>query len=218
MPLYRSRAPALPLPTNEYDRSQQDQVTNSLRLYFNLLDDALLNLSANDGGRALMFPYGSFSSAVDQENTADNTPQIIATEITDVANSMRYVEDEGIHVDRTGVYNIQFSIQFANTDSQAHNTWVWLKKNGANIASTASKYDAPSSHGSSDGYLIATCNFFLELAAEDYIALWWATAQAKVDATDGVYIEKYDASASPFSVPAVPSVVLTLSFVSAVLP
>lgn len=218
MPLYRSRAPALPLPTNDYDRSQQDQVINSLRLYFNLLDDALLNLSANDGGRALMFPYGSFSSAVDQENTADNTPQIIATEITDVANSMRYVEDEGIHVDRTGVYNVQFSIQFANTLITVQNAWVWLQKNGANIAGSASKYDVHGAHLSSDGYLVATCNFFVPLAAGDCLSLWWATAQAKVDATDGVYIEKYDASASPFSVPAVPSVVLTLSFVSAVLP
>jgi len=218
MPLYRSRAPALPLPTNEYSRPQQDQVTNSLRLYFNLLDDALLNLSANDGGRALMFPYGSFSSIVDQENTANNNPQIVATEVEDVANSMSYVADEGIHVDRTGIYNVQFSIQFTNTDSQAHNTWVWLKKNGSDLAGTASKFDVPSSHGSSDGYLIAACNFFIELAAEDYIALWWATSQAKVGATDGVYIEKYDAAVSPFAVPAVPSVVLTLSFVSAVLP
>ena len=218
MPLYRSKAPALPIPTNEYSRSQQDQLAIALRLYFNLLDDALLNLSANDGARALMFPYGSFSSAVDQENTANDTPQIVATEITDTANSMSYVADEGVYVDRTGLYNVQFSIQFANTDAQAHNTWVWLKKNGADIASTASKYDVHSSHGASDGYLIATCNFFVSLEADDYIAIWWATAQAKVGATDGVYIEKYDASVSPFAVPAVPSAVLTLSFVSATLP
>ncbi len=218
MPLYRSRAPALPLPTNEYSRPQQDQVTNSLRLYFNLLDDALLNLSANDGGRALMFPYGSFSSAVDQENTADNTPQIIATEVTDVANSMSYVADEGIHVDRTGVYNVQFSVQFANTAVTVRNVWVWLKKNGADLAGTGSKFDVHGAHLSSDGYLVAACNFLVPLAAEDYIALWWATELAKVGATDGVYIEKYDAAVSPFAVPAVPSVVLTLSFVSAVLP
>ena len=218
MPLYRSRAPALPLPTNEYSRPQQDQVTNSLRLYFNLLDDALLNLSANDGGRALMFPYGSFSSAVDQENTADNTPQIIATEITDVANSMSYVADEGIHVDRTGVYNVQFSVQFANTAVTVRNVWVWLKKNGADLAGTGSKFDVHGAHLSSDGYLVAACNFLVPLAAEDYIALWWATELAKVGATDGVYIEKYDAAVSPFAVPAVPSVVLTLTFVSAVLP
>ena len=218
MPLYRSKAPALPLPTNDYSRAQQDQVTSALRLYFNLLDDALLNLSANDGGRALMFPYGSFSSAVDQENTADNNPQMIETEVTDTANSMSYVATEGVYVDRTGLYNVQFRIQFANTDSQSQNTWVWLRQNGVDIASTASKYDVPSSHGSSDGYLIAACNFFVSLEADDYIALWWASTKDKIGATTGVYIEKYDALTSPFAVPAVPSAVLTLSFVSAVLP
>jgi hypothetical protein len=38
MATYRVRAPSLPLQPSEYDKSQQDQFQNALRLYFNRLD------------------------------------------------------------------------------------------------------------------------------------------------------------------------------------
>lgn len=38
MPRYNVKAPALPLPTPDYDQRQQDQFQNALRLYFNRLD------------------------------------------------------------------------------------------------------------------------------------------------------------------------------------
>ena len=38
MALYRFKAPALPLPTLEYDKQQQELFSNALRLYFNRLD------------------------------------------------------------------------------------------------------------------------------------------------------------------------------------
>ena len=72
-------------------------------------------------------------------------------------------------------------------------------------------FDVPSKHGSSDGYLIAACNFYVQLAANDTAELW-----AAVDNT-GVYMEAYAAqTAPPFAMPSIPSVVATLTFVSAV--
>jgi hypothetical protein len=44
--LYNIRAPSLPLPTPEYNQSQQDQFQYALRLYFNRLDNYLSQLSA----------------------------------------------------------------------------------------------------------------------------------------------------------------------------
>lgn len=38
MAVYKVRAPALPLPTIEYEQRQQDQFQYALRLYFNQLD------------------------------------------------------------------------------------------------------------------------------------------------------------------------------------
>jgi len=38
MPQYNIKAPALPLPTLDYEQAQQDQFQYVLRLYFNRLD------------------------------------------------------------------------------------------------------------------------------------------------------------------------------------
>jgi hypothetical protein len=43
---YNVRAPALPIPTLDYNKAQQDQFQNALRLYFNRLDNYLTELSA----------------------------------------------------------------------------------------------------------------------------------------------------------------------------
>jgi hypothetical protein len=50
MPLYKARAPALPLPPIEYDQRQQDQFQYALRLYFNRLDTFLEAVGAPAAG------------------------------------------------------------------------------------------------------------------------------------------------------------------------
>ena len=76
------------------------------------------------------------------------------------------------------------------------------------IEGTVSKFDVPGHHGTSDGYLIAACNFYVSLEAGDTVEMW-----AAVEDT-GVYMEAYAAQTSPFAMPSIPSVVATLSFVS----
>ena len=46
MAVYKVRSPSLPLPTPEYDDSQQNQFQNILRLYFNRLDQ--YNIQSSD--------------------------------------------------------------------------------------------------------------------------------------------------------------------------
>jgi hypothetical protein len=50
MPLYKARAPALPLPPVEYDQQQQDQLQYALRIYFNRLDGFLTETSTPQYG------------------------------------------------------------------------------------------------------------------------------------------------------------------------
>jgi hypothetical protein len=45
--IQQPKAPNLVLPSLEYDRSQQDQMQNQLRLYFNQLDNAHLEETTN---------------------------------------------------------------------------------------------------------------------------------------------------------------------------
>jgi len=112
-----------------------------------------------------------------------------------------------IVVDTAGIYNIQFSVQFVNTDNQIHDTDIWFRKNGVDIANSNSQFSVPNIHGGVDGHLIGALNFFVELAATDYIELMWATQNT------GLTIQAIAAQVSPTR-PATPSVIVTVARVS----
>jgi len=207
--------PALPNATGDYDRRAQDEYTRILRLYFNQLSNTFSGLLGTDGGKYLQFPCGSFSRATDFNFATANTATQIPVNTVDLAQGMVYVVGGGVQVLQAGVYNVQYSIQFVNTDSQIHAAWVWLDQNNTPLANTSSKFDVPAKHGASDGYLIAACNFYVAVEAGDTIQLYAAANQVENGVTDGVYLEAYVAQTTPFIMPAVPAAVLTVTFVSA---
>lgn len=200
--------PALPQGELDYKQAYQDQLNNVLRLYFTSMSNNLNALLNTRGGQYLNNPYGAFQNNSNVVLAAANTPTLIPINSTDYANGMSFATGDGIHVTVSALYNYQFSIQFANTDTSIHSAVVWLRKNGVDVPGTASKFDVPSKHGSSDGYLIGACNFYIDLLAEDYVELWWAC-----DSTT-TYLEAYPAQTTPYAHPSIPSVVATLTFVS----
>ena len=215
-------APRLPSATTQYEQQFQDQYSNVLRLYFNGIDTTFGGLLGNTntgqgthpGMAYLAAPYAAIQRTTDKTFTA-NTATQITFDTNDYINDCTNDGTDGIVVNNAGIYNYQFSVQFANTDSQLHTAYVWLRVNNVDVAGTGSKFDVPSKHGSSDGYLIAACNFYVELQAGDYVSMYAAVSQAYVPATTaGIYMEAYAAQTVPFAMPSIPSVVATLSFVS----
>lgn len=214
MGLLKFKAPSLPIPTTDYSQDQQQQLSNALRIYFNQIDNA------NWDGRLVINPYGAIQDTTNQYAAGANTATQVLFNTTDFVNEMSHVTNDGLTVVYSGIYNYQFSIQFANTDSQIHEATVWLKKkasgagSSSNIAGTGSKFSIPNKHGSSDGYLCVAINFFIQLSADDTVELWWEGTQiATSGGATGIYIEAYAAAGH---LPSIPSAVATLSFVSAI--
>jgi hypothetical protein len=108
---------------------------------------------------------------------------------------------------KEGTYNIQFSIQFVNTDANIHDTDVWLRKNGINVVDSNSQFSVPNRHGGVDGHLIGALNLFVDLAPNDYVELMWATTNS------GATIQAIGAQTGPVR-PATPSVIVTVSLAS----
>jgi len=106
-----------------------------------------------------------------------------------------------------GVYNIQFSVQMVNTDANVHDIDVWMRKNGVDVPDSNSQFSIPSKHGSIDGHLIGALNLFIDLAADEFVELMWATTDATTT------IQYIPAQTGPVR-PAAPSVILTVSLVS----
>ena len=207
--------PALPLARDDYDRPYQDQLNNVLRLYFNRLQNIVNQLETGSGaidGSGLRLPYGAFSSDQDQTTTA-NTATLMTLNTTDFANGVSIASSK-ITVATAGIYNLQFSAQFQNTDNQIQDISIWLRQNGANIPGSTGYVSIPAHKSASAGeeaHQITGWNYFVSMAANDYIEIYWSATLASVT------IQHYPTSTGPVR-PSTQSVVATLSFVSALPP
>jgi len=201
--------PSLPLGTDKYERRYQDQFTNILRLYFNQLQNALTEITGNAGGKYLAFPYGAFSSDQDQTAVA-NTATLMTLNTTDFSNEVRIANSE-ITVANAGVYNLQFSAQFRNTDTAFQDVYIWLKQNGADITGSTGFVSIPNRHAGTDGHSIVGWNYFLTMNANDHVKIYWSVPNIAVT------IQHLAASGTPTK-PSTQSVVATMTFVSALPP
>lgn len=209
-----AKPPRLLTAPGQYESRYHDQNNDALRLYFTQQDNALSSVLGSQGGRFINNPYAAIQRTTDKTFTANTATQITFDQ-NDFLNGCENDGTDGILVLYSGIYNYQFSVQLSNTDTQIHSAWVWLRVNNVDVPGTGSRFDVPNKHGSSDGYLIAACNFYVQLNAGDTVELWAAVAQAYVPTvSNGVYMEAYPAQTTPFAMPAIPSVVATLSFVS----
>lgn len=173
-------------------------------------DSVIILVPYSAAAGADRLPYGAISyNGISTPDQYATTATAFSFDTEDFNNGV-YLSSNKMYFRNSGVYNIQFSVQFANTDSQIQEADVWLKKNGTNVAGTASKFSVPNKHGSVDGYLIAVANFFIDITAGDYIELFWsATLYASSSGATGIYVESYTAS-SPR--PSIPSVVMTAQY------
>lgn len=198
-------APNLPLAPDQYDRQFQDQFESILRLYFNQLDNVFGALLGPTGAKYLKFPYGAFSSDQDQTAIA-NTATLMTLNTTDFANEVSISSSE-ITVVNAGIYNLQFSAQFQNTDTAFQDVYIWLRQNGVDIPGSTGFVSVPNRHAGTNGHTIIGWNYFLNMAAGDHIEIYWSVPNTAVS------IQHIAASGSPTK-PATQSVVATMSFVS----
>jgi hypothetical protein len=217
MPLFNFRAPALPLPPDDYNRQQFDEQARALRLYFNRLDGDLTTLINPNGGGNLSFPHISASDSTDQRTT-DDTATGVAFDTLESASGWTLNSPGSATAQYPGVYTIRYSLQFANTDNAQHTATAWLKVNNADVANSATSFSVPARKSASiPGFTVGYSEVTFTVAAGDEIELYWATDQANVvsPAADGIFIFHDAAQASPFPRPAIPSVIGSITFVSA---
>lgn len=149
-------------------------------------------------------PYGAFQDTTDQTAASTTAAYAITLNTTDYAVGVAIVSNSQITVRSAGVYNIQFSLQFANDNVAIQDVDVWFRKNGTDVAGSNSKFSVPNSHGGTDGHLIAALNFYIQLAAGDYVQLMWSTTSTDVS------IEHLAAQTSPTR-PTTPSAIVTIN-------
>jgi hypothetical protein len=205
-------SPNLPLAPTDYDSRYQEQLNNVLRLYFNRLDAILEQLKIGSGsidGSGVQFPYGAFQDSTDQTAASTTVAYPVTFNTTDFSNGVTMVSGSRITVATAGLWNLQFSIQLTNNTNATQDVDIWFRVNGTNVTASNSRFGLAPRKSAGDPYhVIAALNYFISLNATDYIEIMWRTTNT------GVSLEHYPVSASPTR-PAVPSAIVTMSFVSA---
>jgi hypothetical protein len=184
--------PSLPVAPVSYEQRFMDQYSNVMRLYFNQVSNG------NNAPR----PYGSFYSDVDQTNpVADAVNKMTYNQTVDFFNVSIGAVNSRVYVAEEAIYNIQFSAQLDKSGGSASAVYIWLMVNGVNVANSATKVviDGPNSE------IAAAWNFVLPLAENDYFELAWQSSDTNV------FLAEEPASGN---VPEIPSVILTVTWVS----
>ena len=200
--------PTLGYPTEVYERRHFNENNGSLTIYFKKLASVLGSLFGPRGGRFMNNPYGAFQDSTDQVAANTTTAYSVTFNTTDFSNGVTVASGSRITVADAGIWNLQFSIQFTNTTNASQDVDVWFRVNGTNVANSNSRFGFAPRKGAGDPYhIIAAMNYFVSLNATDYVEIMWRTTDV------GVSIEQYAAGTSPTR-PAVPSAIVTMSFVS----
>jgi hypothetical protein len=184
--------PNLPLGPAAYEQRFQDQYSNVLRLFFNSVANAVNS----------PLTHGSFYDTTTQTNPVANTVNLVTynSTVSSFNVSIGQVTSR-VYVAETAVYNIQFSMQLDKTGGSSSAVYIWLRKNGVNVPNSATKIviDGPNSE------IVAAWNFVIDLAAGDYFELAWQSSDTNVVLAE---------AAASGNIPEIPSVILTVTYVS----
>jgi hypothetical protein len=221
-----------------YDPSQFNQLVRSLeQIVFQLnntytpvvSDDiaaASAWMSANSGAgggfsggirgfqnsNGILLPNAMLVSNVDQELTSITTEELLTYDVVALSNGVRVVDNSKIYLPCSGQYLVTFSLQVSNRSNAIQEFEVWAKAAGVNYPSSRTRFDVPARKSVSIySHVVPTITgiFTVNEPSTDYLEIaWWASS------TD-VYIEHYAAESTPTR-PEIPSVILTVNFVSAV--
>lgn len=159
----------------------------------------------------ILLPYAMLISSADQTNAGITSENLISYDAPSVSNGIRVVDNTKIYVPCAGQYLVVFSLQVTNRGNTAAEFEIWAKDTGTNFALSNTRFDIPSRKSSTIwSHIVPAVSgiFTVNDPINNYLQLaWWS------DSLD-VYLEHYAAGTSPTR-PEIPSVILTINFVSA---
>jgi len=211
-----TKAPNLVVSENDYNIQNESQFRNQLRLYFNTVDTLSREILINNGGSNFSLPHIAATHNDDQYADGDNTPTLVLWDTDDSSSGFTLNANSTATAQYTGIYKIDYSLQFANTANASHDVRVWLQVDGVDVPRSSSIFtlSARKSEGVYD-YRLGYSSIVFSVEAGQSFGLWWATDQRyESGVQDGIFMYHEDAITSPYTAPANPSALGSITFVS----
>jgi hypothetical protein len=155
------------------------------------------------GGTPVTPNYGSFLSTQTQTITTPGTPQPVTVNTVVASNNFRVDNGSQFVAIVPGVYNLQFSIQLFSNPGGGGDVEIWLNKGVSQVPNTNTRFHIKNTNEAE----FAALNFVETLGAEEFLELYWSTA----DNDNVLYAEGGPTSLGG---PSIPSVIITIVPVS----
>ena len=163
------------------------------------------HLDAADYSRLATPNYGAFQDSTTQSVASTTTAYPITFNTTDYSSNVTMVSSSRITFANAGLYNIQFSLQLSNLANSTEDVDVWFRLNGTDVPKSNSIFGlAPRKTASDPFHVIGSLNFYIQVAATNYVELVW-----RASSTD-VTIKAQGAQTSPTR-PETPSAIVTVN-------
>ncbi len=135
----------------------------------------LSTVTVTAGKNGVLGYWGNFYDTTTPTATSTTEAYVINLNSADPQNDGVVVtEGNKIYPTTPGVYNISFSVQLSNSDSQLHDASFWYRKNGVDVPYSASILSIPNKHGSVNGRIIFYVDIVFRLEPSDYVQLAWS--------------------------------------------
>lgn len=158
----------------------------------------------SDGQANWVVPvFGQFASSATQSAAAINTAYAATYNLAGVSNQVTCTSgDSKIYVERTGLYNVQFSAQLHKSSATVGYIYIWFRINGIDISNSASEFAVQGSQAQ----MLGTANFLMSLRSGDYVQVMWSVSNTACQLL---------AAAASSPVPAIPSIITTVTQIAA---
>jgi hypothetical protein len=124
--------------------------------------------------------YAMYQDVLTQTIAVINTGYPIKFRTLDLSNGVSVVSDSRITFANTGIYNLQFSVQLENSDTQEHDVTIWLRLNGVDVPGSAGFVAVVSKHGGINGHVLPSWNYLLSVVAGQYYEIVWSATSTQV--------------------------------------
>jgi hypothetical protein len=124
--------------------------------------------------------YGAFQYTGNQTIANANNSYKFPWNVTDYSSDVYTADTTKIYFPTAGTYNIQWSGQFENTDTNDNDVYVWITINGADVVGSSGTATVPGKHGSVSGNALIGWNYFLTFTAGQYFELKWGAESTAV--------------------------------------
>ena len=148
--------------------------------------------------------FGSFSDITDQTGST-TTPTAVKFGTNEISGNGVSIVTDGTNLTRitfaaAGTYMVAPNLQLANSDNADHDVTIWLRKNGTDIARSATRVTVPKA--TDGGATFFQIVFYDTVTAGQYIEVMWLPENVAIT------IDHTAAVTGPPAIPAIPSAIV----------